>query len=145
MVTFSRKQIENWNRDNKFCSATWQNNNEKLFTFNLSMTLIAIWRLFIINLNSYMTFVIKQLVFFLSKMPTKYLVWDMIMPKLDYDWILQTSWNWGLEIWLLKKQSLEFFYKKSFLKNSTKLTWKHMCQSLFLIKLQAEAWILRNF
>ena len=22
---------------------------------------------------------------FLSKMPTKYLVWDMTMPKLDYD------------------------------------------------------------
>ena len=33
-----------------------------------------------------------------------------------------------------QKQSPEVFYKKGVLKNFTKLTWKHLCQSFFLNK-----------
>ena len=130
MVTFSRKQIENWNRDNKFCSATWQNNNEKLFTFNLALTLIAIWRLFMINIFSCN----KTTGVLFLKNADKIFSVGYDHAKIRLWLILQTSWDWGLEIGLLKKQSLEFFYKKSFLKNSTKRTWKHMCQSLFFNK-----------
>ena len=43
--------------------------------------------------------VMKQIMFFLSKMPTKYLLWNnMTKLTLDYDWIQQTSWNWVLKI-----------------------------------------------
>ena len=35
-----------------------------------------------------------------------------------------------------KKQPPEVFYKKGVLKNSSQFTRKHLCQSLFLIKLQ---------
>ena len=43
------------------------------------------------------------------------------------------------EVTINKEQSAEVFYKKNVLKNFAKFTGKHMCQSLFLMKLQAEA------
>ena len=44
-----------------------------------------------------------------------------------------------LKTWLRQKQPPEVFYKKGVLKNFTKFTGKHLCQSLFLMKLQASA------
>ena len=37
----------------------------------------------------------------------------------------------------VQKQALEVFYRKGILKHFTIFTGRHMCQSLFLIKLQA--------
>ena len=41
-----------------------------------------------------------------------------------------------------RSSPLEMFYKKGVLKNFVKFTGKHRCQSLFLIKFQAEAYNL---
>ena len=46
-----------------------------------------------------------------------------------------TSLYYGLQVF--QKQPPEVFYKKDVLKNFAKLTGKRLCQSLFLIKLQA--------
>ena len=49
--------------------------------------------------------------------------------------------NWFAE---QQKQPLELFYKKTVIKNFGIFTGKHLCWSLFLIKLQAFKPLLRN-
>ena len=43
-----------------------------------------------------------------------------------------------ITVWVVQKQSRRCSVKKVFLEISFKFTGKHLCQSLFLIKLQAE-------
>ena len=44
----------------------------------------------------------------------------------------------NIRVFFSRKQAV--FCKKAGLKNFSNLTWKRLCQSLFLIKLQAEAY-----
>ena len=43
-----------------------------------------------------------------------------------------------IQVILFQKQPLEVFCKNGILKNVLKFTGKHLCQGLFLIKLQAK-------
>ena len=65
-------------------------------------------------------------------------------------WLSASECQFGGDIRSCQKQPPEVFCKKGVLRNFAKFTGKHLCQSLFLIKLQAGGtgvflWILWNF
>ena len=69
--------------------------------------------------------------------------------KLSFDELLQRgsflsihveTFKYWLQNYIKQKQPPEVFYKKAVFKNLTIFTGKHLCWSLFLVKLRPEIW-----